>query len=576
MNSSKKTLKAVLVFVLAVLLLSNAVLPMSVMGSDNDGAADYQYYAVKSGDTLSRIAKNYGVTISDIMTANDLSNADRIYTGQIIKVPLSSASGAGNSLVSSRISLNVADANVKDVLSAIALNAGYTIIMEDASTEATVTATLEEMSPLKAIDYVTRFVDMTYLKDGNTIMVGTPEALNDTFVDKTVLSKITLKYISAEALQTQMSSLGLSNVQVVSTNNKDEFYISGYPKELAKVSELVRLLDVSSNIMAGGGLITSNFSAMELKYITAEEFNGLLGNLGLSQGIVLASRPYTLYVYVTGANLTDIKTIKNIVDKPLSGANLTATTTQASGGGDVTVPATTAPQQTTQPSTGNQDNTGGSTSSAPTILREVQLTVIDRKAAEEILKSFPLEIQVYGPEKMTKKIWIAGTQAQVDQAESYIHQFDSEEYASSVLNDKSFFAYQLQNCTAAEMLERLSNLTLEGVTFKTNAYPAATKSLLVYCDSYLVEATKALLAEMDTTTTGEKANRAIEATPDSKTAQARIDALKDLYPELQGYAFTLKTIPNKSGESRCITYVMATSEDADYIKALFTELDTAA
>ena len=578
MNSSKKTLKAVLVFVLAVLLLSNAVLPMSVMGSDNDGAADYQYYAVKSGDTLTRIAKNYGVTISDIMTANDLSNADRIYTGQILKVPLSSASGAGSSLVSSRISLNVADANIKDVLSAIALNAGYTIIMVDPSTDATVTATLEETSPLKAIDYVTRFVDMTYLKDGNTIMVGTAEALNSTFVDKTVLSKITLKYISAEALQTQMSSLGLSNVQIVSTNNKDEFYISGYPKELAKVSELVRLLDVSSNIMAGGGLITSNFSAMELKYITAEEFNGLLGNLGLSQGIVLASRPYTLYVYVTGANLTDIRTIKNIVDKPPSGANLNATTTTPSGGSnDVTVPATTAPQQT-QPATTTQGGTssGGTTSSEPTILREIQLSVIDRKAAEEILQSFPLEIQIYGPEKMTKKIWIAGSQAQVDQAESYIRQFDSEEYASSVLNDKSFFAYQLQNCTAAEMLERLSNLTLEGVTFKTNTYPTATKSLLVYCDSYLVDATKALLAEMDTTTTGEKANRAIEATPDVGTAQARIDALKDLYPELQGYEFTLKTIPNKSGESRCITYVMATSEDADYIKALFNELDTAA
>lgn len=576
MNSSKKTLKAVLVFVLAVLLLSNAVLPMSVMGSDNDGAADYQYYSVKSGDTLSRIAKNYGVTISDIMTANDLSDADRIYTGQIIKVPLSSASGQGSALVSSRISLNVVDANIKDVLSAIALNAGYTIILEDPSVSSTVTVQLEEMSPLKAIDYVTRFVDMTYLKDGNTIMVGTAEALNSTFVDKTVLSKITLKYISAEGLQTQMSALGLSNVQIVSTNNKDEFYVSGYPKELAKVSELVKLLDVSSNIMAGGGLIPSNFSALELEHITAEEFNGLLGNLGLSQGIVLASRPYTLYVYVTGANLTDIKTIKNIVDRPLSGANLNATT-QPSGSGDVTVPETTTGSQdsgTTAPQGGSGD--GGTTTSGPTILREIQLTVIDRVAAVEILESFPLEVQIYGPEKMTKKIWIAGTQAQVDQAESYIRQFDSEEYASSVLNDKSFFAYQLQNCTASEMLERLSNLTLEGVTFKTNAYPAATKSLLVYCDSYLVEATKALLAEMDTTSTGEKANRAIEATPDSGTAQARIDALKDLYPELQNYQFTLKTIPNKSGETRCITYVMATTEDADYIKALFTELDTAA
>ena len=91
----------------------------------------------------------------------------------------------------------------------------------------------------------------------------------------------------------------------------------------------------------------------------------MLGNLGLSQGIVLASRPYTLYVYVTGANLTDIRTIKNIVDKPLSGANLNATTTTPSGGSnDVTVPATTAPQQT-QPATTTQGGTssGGTTSS---------------------------------------------------------------------------------------------------------------------------------------------------------------------------------------------------------------------
>lgn len=583
MKSSKKSLKAVLVFVLALILLTNAVLPMAVVGSDNDTSSEYQYYSVKAGDTLTRIAKNYGVTISDIMTANDLSNADKIYTGQILKVPLSSSSAKGNSLVSSRISMTVVDADIQDVLSAIALNAGYYIIMENgAGSKGTVSVTLEEMSALKAIDYVTRLVGMTFLKDGNTIYVGTADALNSTFVDKTVLTKIHLDYISAEGLQTQMAALGLSNVQIVSTNNKDEFYISGYPKELAKVSELIKLLDVSSNIMAGGGLIASNLTPLELEYITADEFNGLLGNLGLSTGIVLSSRPYTLFVYVSGANLTDIKTIKKIVDKPLSGANLAAGGTTAPAGddnGDVTI---TVPETTTPPATDSTTTPSGETPVTPTepveeiVLREVELSVINRTAAEEILNSFPLTITLYGPEKMTKKIWIAGTVDQVDQAEAYIRQFDNADYADTVLNDKRFFAYELQNCTAAEMLSRLSALNLEGVTFKTGTYAALTKSLIVYCEPYLEESVKSLLSEMDTTATTETANRAVEATTSVATAQGRIDALCELYPELGAYTFTVKAIPAKDGTTKYITYVKASSETADYIKALFEELNSAA
>lgn len=577
MKSSKKSLKAAVVLVLALILLTNAVLPMAVVGSDNDVSADYQYYSVKTGDTLTRIAKNYGVTVSDLMTANDLSNADKIYTGQIIKVPLSSASVKGNSMVSSRISMTVVDADLQDVLSAIALNAGYYIIMEDSATD-TVTVTLEEMSALKAIDYVTRLVGMTFLKEGNTIYVGTADALNSTFVDKTVLTKIHLNYISAEGLQTQMSALGLANVQIVGTNNKDEFYISGYPKELAKVKELIKLLDVSSNIMAGGGMIASNFTPLELEHISADEFNSLLSNLGLSTGIVLSSRPYTLYVYVTGANLTDIKTIQKIVDKPLSGANLNAqnTTAAPSEGEDVTItqPAATTPDAT-EPST-DAPTTPTTPTDESLVLREVALSVIDRSAAEEILNSFPLTVTVYGPEKMTKKLWIAGTADQVDQAEAYIRQFDNADYAASVLNDKRFFAYELQNCTASEMLNRLASLELEGVTFKTSTYSALTKSLIVYCEPYLEESVKALLLEMDTTATSETANRAIEATGSAAIAQQRIDALCRLYPELSAYDFTVSQIPAKDGTERYITYVKASSETADYIKALFEEMNTAA
>lgn len=48
-----------------------------------------QYYIVKRGDNLSKIAKMYGVTVSDLVKWNDIKNPNLIYPGQkiIIKAP---------------------------------------------------------------------------------------------------------------------------------------------------------------------------------------------------------------------------------------------------------------------------------------------------------------------------------------------------------------------------------------------------------------------------------------------------------------------------------------------------------
>lgn len=44
-------------------------------------------YTVKSGDTLSKIANRYGVTIAEIMNLNDIEDENLIYAGQIINIP---------------------------------------------------------------------------------------------------------------------------------------------------------------------------------------------------------------------------------------------------------------------------------------------------------------------------------------------------------------------------------------------------------------------------------------------------------------------------------------------------------
>ncbi len=572
-NSSTKKLKAVLVAILAIVLLVNAVLPMTVMGSSRENTGDYQYYVIKSGDTLTRIAKTHGVTVSDIMTANNLSDADRIISGKVIKIPLTEESSA-STWSSSRLSLNLVDANVKDALSAIARNAGYTIIfVGDATT--TLTVNLEQMSALKAIDYVTRLAGLSYLKDGNTLMVGTTAELNEKFIDKVVMTKFTLKYITVGVLQTQASALGLSNVQYVSTETDDStVFVSACPKELAKIQELIRLIDVSSNINAGAALVAANFKEINLNYITAEEFSSLLSSLGLDPGIVVASRPYTLYTFVTGSALADIKTIKAVIDKPLTGANL-----GASKSDQVVEPSTT-------PSTGEPATPGTSTGTPGTstgtaeakILREIELEYIDRTMAVGIIDSFPYEVTVYGPEKMTKKLWLMGTESEVNKAESKIKEFDTESYADSMKLENTFFVYDLQNCTAQEMLDRLANINLENVTFKTNAYPTISKALIVYCDYAKQEQVKSLLDAMDTASTEEVLNRAVEVTASEAVARNRIAGLMSVHPEIPTMdQFTFVTADSKTGSgSACTTYVKATPEMADYIKGLLTELDSAA
>ena len=44
------------------------------------------YYTVKAGDTLSKIAKVYGTTVSQLVKWNNIKNANKIYVNQKIRV----------------------------------------------------------------------------------------------------------------------------------------------------------------------------------------------------------------------------------------------------------------------------------------------------------------------------------------------------------------------------------------------------------------------------------------------------------------------------------------------------------
>ena len=56
-------------------------------GTNNGDGRGPTQYVVQAGDTLSKIARDYGVTVNDIMLANNIMNANYIQPGQVLNIP---------------------------------------------------------------------------------------------------------------------------------------------------------------------------------------------------------------------------------------------------------------------------------------------------------------------------------------------------------------------------------------------------------------------------------------------------------------------------------------------------------
>ena len=57
-------------------------------------APDYITYVIQPGDTLSEIAQRYVTTVSALASLNGISDPNKIYAGNTLKVPESGSSGA--------------------------------------------------------------------------------------------------------------------------------------------------------------------------------------------------------------------------------------------------------------------------------------------------------------------------------------------------------------------------------------------------------------------------------------------------------------------------------------------------
>ena len=94
------------------------------VGTDTeDSKSQTIYYTVKRGDTLWQIAKNYGTTISNIVSINNIKNPNLIYVGQTLKI-ITNSSVEDNDCVAGHIVYTI---KWGDTLSAISSRYGVSM-----------------------------------------------------------------------------------------------------------------------------------------------------------------------------------------------------------------------------------------------------------------------------------------------------------------------------------------------------------------------------------------------------------------------------------------------------------------
>ena len=565
MKTNKRKMRSIGIFALVLVLLMSAILPLTAAGSAIDEAMGT--YIVKQGDTLSSIAAAHGVTVSDIVTTNGISASAELYVGQKLDIP-GAVSVEDDSTTyygsSSSISINFKDADLIGALETVLAHTGYTLIFKGTTTTVPAIA-LDNVTPLTAIDYILRMVDMTYIKNDDIIYVGSAETLNSSFVDKEALTKFSLKYISTDTLTSQLSTLGVSVKLVKVDINLREFWISGTPMQLAKVNQLIKTLDNKKNTTVGSASISTSLTAIDLKYITASEFSGLLSSLGLHSGITMAAHPMTLYVYASGDALKDIMNVKKLVDFQ-----------------DATLENNDATQDSTQDSTqdgttDNNTNEGGTSSDVvitdgETSLVKVDLQYITKDDAATIVSTFGYDVEVLGLDLYEKRVWIKGAAEEVEEAVDRIKENDTADNDAT----RTFFKYELQNIVASELQSKIAYIDIDDVEFYFGSYPELTKSIMVYCNKNKEQEIKDIIASLDTNLDKMYYPIGTITSEDEVTAlQTKEELVITLLnnPAITVDAFNLSADLDPSDEGvRRVLYVLESPENIDLIIDMWNKI----
>jgi type II secretory pathway component GspD/PulD (secretin) len=337
--SKRFLIKTICLAILISLLVSVGVSPDYKQnisyGYDTNDKDGYTEYIVKKGDNLSSIAKKFNTDISTLIKDNRIKDKNHIYVGQKLKIRDNNA-GSKDSLdldtdndkeinidtthfdedfdthdgygYADLISLDMRDADLRDVISTIAyyLDA-YAILLEE---PVRVNFQVTDMEPHKALGLLLQTLGLNYIQDGKLLVVGELSKLQNEFYSQMMLTRFNLKHISSDNLESLIQKLGIPIQILTIEKNPKAIWVQGPPQSLAKVKEMINMLDKAENATESSKLVS-----VKLKNITTDKLAPVIAELDLPvQVIIIPNILGTLWLQGAKADVDNAVSVISSLD----------------------------------------------------------------------------------------------------------------------------------------------------------------------------------------------------------------------------------------------------------------------
>lgn len=151
---------------------------------------------------------------------------------------------------SHQISMEVRNADLRDVLSALAIQMDTNIVLVEEPV--TVTFSVQNVSPMQALELLLQTLGLSYIRDRNLLIVGSEDKLQASYGTKQTIVRFDLVYLRADQIRPLLSELDIPVKSIAFENNPFSIWVWGTPRDLVIVRELLEAVDRFENITFDG------------------------------------------------------------------------------------------------------------------------------------------------------------------------------------------------------------------------------------------------------------------------------------------------------------------------------------
>lgn len=483
------------------------------------------------------------------------------------------------------ISIDVVNTDIRDVLSIIAMNMGTNIIYLDDATNISLRA--KYMTPKQALQVVLTKQGLSFIQNGNDIIVGKSTELENSLFEKLVLTKVTLRYLDASNIATEIDKLGLPLKFIETAGNSKVLIIQGTVSNISKAKNIINYLDVKGN---GGSEIS--LVKMRLSYVTSDKIVTMAQQIDLTAKIItIDTNKYILWVKGSASEVSAVADLIKKVDlaenrakvgtiaviklQYVTAAKVAEIISQIGLDVNVIDSGTDTSSLWVVGSTNaiaevkkivkqidvidNYSYTSGS-------LISINLHYITAERVNELVTALGSKAKLIVADFNPKTIWASGDASSLEEIRQIINTLDVPQNN----NDIIAFDYPLVNITAEEATARLDLFQFKNVT-TVMAKGALAKDIIVICPGSMKQRIKDALESVDVAP--QKIKVPVDYS-DSATGNVKLAARRDLLVSLTGISSSEFTISSDISRGDTPYFVLYLNETPDNIQKVVDMVKT--